>query len=152
MGTGELSSGRRGTASVSATGSVALVAVVALVALALAGCGADVERTEAGRAADAFTGAGGGDTRVACDRLAPRTLEVLEQEGAPCREALADAGLTDAGERLEVTVAGHSAQVRYARDTVFLALFDDGWRVTAAGCRRDSPDPAVPYDCTVDGR
>lgn len=151
MGTGEPSSGSRGTASVSATGSVVLVVVVALVALALGGCGAGVERTEAGRTADAFTRAGGDDTLTACDRLAPRTLEVLEQEGTPCRQALAEAGLPDAGERLEVTVAGHSAQVRYAQDTVFLALFDDGWRVTAAGCRRDSPDPAVPYDCAVDG-
>ena len=50
-----------------------------------------------------------------------------------------------------VVVAGHSAQVRYSGDTVFLARFDDGWRVTAAGCRRVSTDPAVPYDCAVDG-
>ena len=145
MGTGDGAGGRRGAASVLVSGAVALVA------LALAGCGAEVERTEAGRVADAFTRAGGGDTRAACDRLAPRTLEALEQAGGPCQQALADAGLPEAGERREVAVAGHSAQVRYAGDTVFLALFDDGWRVTAAGCRRDSPDPVVPYDCAVDG-
>ena len=51
-----------------------------------------------------------------------------------------------------MAVAGHSAQVRYAQETVFLSLFDDGWRVTAAGCSRTSTDPSVPYDCTVGGR
>jgi hypothetical protein len=33
---------------------------------------------------------------------------------------------------------------------VFLARFPDGWRVTAAGCVRDDPDPAVPYECEVE--
>ena len=69
----------------------------------------------------------------------------------PCAQALAEAGLAPAGEGSSVTVAGHSAQVRYADDTVFLARFDDGWRVTAAGCERVSSDDAVPYDCVVDG-
>lgn len=116
----------------------------------LAGCGADVERTEAARAADAFTASGAQDPAAACARLAPRALEDVEEEG-PCASALREAGLPPAGRRLGVTVAGHSAQVRYTGDTVFLARFDDGWRVTAAGCRRAAADPAVPYDCTVDG-
>ena len=60
-------------------------------------------------------------------------------------------GCAPAGAGSSVTVAGHSAQVRYADDTVFLARFDDGWRVTAAGCERVSSDDAVPYDCVVDG-
>ena len=30
-------------------------------------------------------------------------------------------------------------------DTIFLALFDEGWRVTAAGCERASTDPQEPY-------
>lgn len=145
MGNGKVASARRGTASVLVTGAVVLGA------LTLTGCGADVERAGAARAADAFTRAGVDDTRAACDRLAPRTLEAVEEDGASCPQALAEADLPEAGERREVTVAGHSAQVRYAADTVFLALFDDGWRVTAAGCRRGSPDPAVPYDCAVDG-
>ena len=37
-----------------------------------------------------------------------------------------------------------------AQETVFLALFDDGWRVTAAGCTRLA-GPAEPYDCDVEG-
>ncbi|HET6967679.1 MAG TPA: hypothetical protein VFI44_05350, partial [Ornithinibacter sp.] len=99
MGNGEAATARRATASVLVTGCMVL---------ALGACGADVERVEAGRAADAFARAGD-DTRAACDRLAPRTLEALEQDGASCPQALALAGLPDARERREVTVAGHSA-------------------------------------------
>ena len=66
-------------------------------------------------------------------------------------QALPEADLPPQSERGTVSVAGHSAQVRYARETVFLSLFDDGWRVTAAGCSRTSSDQAVPYDCTVEG-
>lgn len=128
-----------------------VVAATTLLVCALLGCSADVEREAAARAADAFTRGVSSDPLAACARLAPRTLRVVEEDGSPCPRAVAAAGLSDAGARREVTVAGHSAQVRYARDTVFLALFEDGWRVTAAGCRRDSPDPAVPYDCVLDG-
>jgi hypothetical protein len=144
MSTGELAVGPRGTASVRAV-------VVALLAVALAGCGGDVERAEAGEAADAFTAAGTTDPAAGCERLAPRTVQSLEEDGKPCSQALVDAGLPAAGARRAVEVAGHSAQVRYAGDTVFLARFDDGWRVTAAGCERTSADDAVPYDCSVEG-
>lgn len=137
------SSGRAGDPL---AGSV--VAVVA--ALALAGCGADLERDGAARAADAFTSSAASDPVAACAVLAPRTLESLEEDG-PCPQSLPATELPDAGDRRQVTVAGHSAQVRYAGDTVFLALFADGWRVTAAGCARRSDDGAVPYGCSVDG-
>jgi hypothetical protein len=136
--------GRGGTASL-------LVGAVPLLALTLVGCGADVERTEAARAADAFSAAAASDPGTACGLLAPRTLEALEEDGTPCAQALAEAGMAPAGARGPVTVAGHSAQVTYADDTVFLARFDDGWRVTAAGCERTSSDDAVPYDCSVAG-
>jgi hypothetical protein len=48
-----------------------------------------------------------------------------------------------------VEVAGESAQVRLDGQVIFLAHFPDGWRVTAAGCVREDPDPAVPYECEV---
>ena len=38
--------------------------------------------------------------------------------------------------------------VRLAGDTVFLAVFPGGWRVTAAGC---TPRGDRPYNCTVQG-
>ena len=126
-----------------------MLAVLAL-ATTLAGCGADVEREEAGAAADAFTASVGSDVQAACDLLAPRTRESVEKDGTPCAEALPEAGLVTPGRREAVTVAGHSAQARYAQGAVFLARFDDGWRVTAAGCSRVSADDAEPYDCTVE--
>jgi hypothetical protein len=116
----------------------------------LAGCGADVERQEAGRAAETFLDDATTDPAAACRLLAPRTLETLEQDGG-CTASLSGAGLSAPNGSAQVSVAGHSAEAKYPDDTVFLALFDDGWRVTAAGCSRTSPDPAVPYDCDVQG-
>lgn len=126
-----------------------LVAVAA--ALALGGC-ADAERSAVAGSADAFESALGQDPSRACDLLAPETRRQLEeQEGGPCASILPSLGLPDGDRRLATEVAGHSAQVRYGGDTLFLALFDGGWRVTAAGCERRSGDPADPYDCDVDG-
>ena len=116
----------------------------------LAGCGADVEREEVGRAAATFLADASADPAAACALLAPRTLEALESDGG-CAASLRDAGLTEPSTPARVDIAGHSAQARYPGDTVFLALFDDGWRVTAAGCSRTSPDTSVPYDCAVEG-
>jgi hypothetical protein len=39
-------------------------------------------------------------------------------------------------------------QVRFAQDTIFLARFQSGWKVMAAGC---SPVPGHPYDCRLQG-
>lgn len=117
----------------------------------LTGCASTTEEHDVVATADAFTAAAPTDPSAACGRLAPLTVEDLVADGEACPVALADAGLVAPGRRLLVTVAGQSAQVRYAADTVFLARFADGWRVTAAGCRHRSADPAVPYDCRVEG-
>ena len=122
-----------------------------LLALGLTACGADTEREGALAASDAFAASVGGDPRAACALLAPRAAQALEEDGLPCARALVEADLPTTGAHTSVTVAGHSAQVRYAEDTVFLALFDDGWRVTAAGCSRASEHRAEPYDCLVEG-
>ena len=47
-----------------------------------------------------------------------------------------------------VDVHGRQARVTLTADTLFLALFSTGWKVTAAGC---TPRPDQPYDCTVEG-
>ena len=137
---------RRGRQALVRTASVL---VTSLATLLVAGCGADVERQQAGATADTIAADVSRDPGAACALLAPRTEQSLEQDGESCAAALAADDLPAPGPRTSVAVAGHSAQVRYAGETVFLALFDDGWRVTAAGCSRTSPDPAVPYDCTV---
>ena len=133
-----------------ASGVVLAVSLALALALGLAGCGAPAERQEAGAAADRFAADEAADPAAACALLAPRTLESVEKNGTPCPQALPEDDLPAPGSRGVVSVAGHSAQVRFTGDTVFLALFDDGWKVTAAGCSRTSDDPATPYDCAIE--
>ena len=128
------------------------IATAVLVATVVGGCGADAAESEARDAADAFVADVASDPAAACQRLAPDTHASLEEDsGTSCETALGELGLESAGPAEEVDVAGHAAQVRYAGDTLFLGLFDDGWRVTAAGCERPSGDRAEPYDCDVEG-
>ena len=121
-------------------------------AMTVGGCGAGVAESDARSAADSFLDAAGTDPASACERLAPETRSTLEETTrSSCDAALRRLGLGAAGTAESVDVAGHGAQVRYEEDTVFLALFDRGWLVTAAGCRRTSDDRSEPYDCEVEG-
>ena len=66
--------------------------------------------------------------------IASRLLQEVEADG-PCAAVLGD-GAPAAAPRLEsVEVYGTNAIARFDSDTVFLARFRDGWRVTAAHCR-----------------
>lgn len=122
------------------------VLVVAALVL-LAGCSSDVAAQGAAEAAVAFVRA---EPSQACQLLAPDTAEATaEQADGDCAKALADVNVPAASPVRGVEVAGESAQVRLDGQVVFLARFPDGWRVTAAGCVRDDPDPAVPYECEV---
>ena len=88
------------------------------------------------------------DPSAACALLAPRTLEEVTRD-RPCAEAVAD-GATDPGtSQPEVEVFGKDAIARFAGDTLFLALFDTGWKVTAASCQPTTD--GRPYDCDVSG-
>jgi hypothetical protein len=89
------------------------------------------------------------DWSTACTLLAPRTRAELEKSaGKPCTAALEDEDLSDAGAVRDSRGFGTMAQVRFDRDTVFLADFASGWKVVAAGC---APVPAKPYDCALQG-
>ncbi len=121
-----------------------VVGIVAL--LLLAGCSSDVAARDASAAAVAFVRA---EPAGACELLAPDTRERVAEK-ADCAQALAKLGLPSASVVRQVEVAGESAQVRLDDQVVFLAHFPDGWRVTAAGCVRDDPDPSVPYTCEVE--
>ena len=117
-----------------------------------AGCATPGDRAAAATdAATAFLRAvADGDGRRACAGLAPTALRELEgAEGAPCARAVTEVPLPGEPAARHTDVYGWQARVEVAGDTLFLARFDDGWRVTAAGCR---PQPGGrPYDCEIQG-
>lgn len=92
-----------------------------------------------------------GDAAAACRLLAPETRNQIERSTKrPCVSALPEEDLpTDGGRVRTVDVYGDQARVVFADDTVFLASFTTGWRITAAGC---VPRGEQPYDCTIRGR
>lgn len=119
-----------------------LTVACGLAALATSGCSGVAEQEVA-----AAVAAIASDPTAACERLAPDTAEAVEESGTDCAAALAD--FTGGGQP-RVEVAGESAIARFADQTIVLARFPQGWLVTAAGCVRTDPDPAVPYDCEVE--
>jgi hypothetical protein len=125
---------------------------MAVLVLAMAGaCGTPSERrdrvtalvTRFERALDA------GQQERLCAALAPSTREELEQSAKRrCTQAIGEQALPAAGGIQRVDVYGEQARVVLAHDTVFLAHFPTGWKVTAAGCR---PRPQRPYQCELKG-
>ena len=132
----------------SRTWSAVLLAVSGLV---LTGCATVGDRS---RAADDvtvrfMTAVAGRDGKAACALLAPGTAEEVADAGdKPCAEAVLEEDLPTPGAVTGTDVYGQWAQVRLTGDTVFLAVFAEGWRVVAAGC---TPRPERPYDCVLKG-
>jgi hypothetical protein len=122
-----------------------------LAAAALAGCGGPGGREEAASAVAVrlLDAVDRDDGAAACAVLAPETLADLEQSAdQPCARAVLDEDLPAPGRMINTNVYGQWAQVRLDDDTVFLAVFRDGWRVVAAGCK---PQGDRPYDCALQG-
>jgi hypothetical protein len=126
-------------------------AVISLVLLVVvAGCGGQgsAEDSNAGAAALAFDRALS-HSGQACQLLAPGTLSELRDAFGPCLHSLPQQHLPTGSTVVSVDVYGKDALVRLDRDWVFLARFDQGWRVTAAGCR---PVPDRPFNCQIKGQ
>lgn len=123
---------------------------VAVAVATVSGCsGVGPDAAGAANAAQAFhaeTSDGEGD--AACARLDARAVDELEQSGQPCRQAVLAADVPDAAQVRDVQVWGGRGIVVLDHDVVFVARFDSGWRVTAAGC---SPREDRPYECIVKG-
>ena len=116
---------------------------------AAAGCGTDTDERDASRAAEqlyaAVAAKHGG---AACQTLTPAASHALEQqEREPCARAVTSVQLS--GSRVSrVRVYETSAAVSFAGgDTAFLDHTDQGWRVSAAGCKPMGQDPA---DCELE--
>ena len=122
-------------------------------AFSLGGCGSP-EAASATSTASRFVDLASEDPGAACAMLAPRTRDKAAEDGdGDCAEGLRSAELSPASSGSDVApeVAGHTAVVTTGGQTLFLTLFDDGWKVLAAGCTRVSADEAVPYDCALEG-
>jgi hypothetical protein len=109
--------------------------------LAATGCADTRGATAAQAAEDFFAAIRHGQGQRACALLTPRTAEGVES----CPREILTMGL-DGGAVHDTAVWGSQAQVRLARDTVFLDRFPTGWRVRAAGCE---PRSGRPYRCKV---
>jgi hypothetical protein len=116
----------------------------------LTGCSGQgsAEDRNAGAAAVAFAASAKDSPSAACELLAPETRKELESTDGPCNSALPQQVASGGGSVREVEVYGKDAIVHLSTDTVFLARFRDGWRVTAATC---TPRGDRPYDCKIKG-
>jgi hypothetical protein len=130
-------------------GLAALGGLLVVLCVLLAGCGTGQRERESMAAAREFLAAiDAGDTGAACAMIAPRTREDLEfSEKSSCEEALG--GLELSGEAVHAAaVWSDRAQVHGDNDTLFLAQFADGWKISAAGC---TPQGERPYECLLGG-
>lgn len=130
---------------------VALATALTLLVTGCAGRGS-AEDQAAADAATQFLAAVGTAPESGCDLLAPATLEQARVRRRAVRRGVGrgrEPGSPGSGEP-RVDVYGRDAMVRWGGATLFLARFDDGWRVTAAGCEPRGKD--LPYDCTIEGR
>jgi uncharacterized protein YceK len=127
-----------------------VIAATALL-VTLGGCSAVADRAEAadGVALRMLQAVDDKDGEGACAVLAPETAaELVQSADKPCAQAVLDEDLPSPGEVTGTDVYGQWAQVRLSDDTLFLAVFPDGWRVVAAGCTSRGERP---YDCTLQG-
>lgn len=120
-------------------------------ALLLGGCSAgagDVAQARAA-AAEFHRLLSAGDPAGACRLLTPRAEEdVRGPDDDQCPSALAALPIPEASRPVATSAWGRSAMVTFAADTVFVARFADGWRVTAAGCTQRADQP---FDCAFQG-
>jgi len=129
--------------------ALAVVALTTLAATGVTACGSP-ETQDATRVAQRFARAvDTSGAAAACADLAPATRSELEQSaGKRCPAAILEQHLPHTGAVRSATAYGTMAQVRLRGDTLFLARFQGGWKVMAAGC---SPKAGHPYDCTLQG-
>jgi hypothetical protein len=126
-----------------------LLVAAALAAMLLTACTPAAE-PDARAAAEQFQGAvADRDLTAACAMLSDRARHQFEGTTATgCVPALSRLTLSDAAVT-SVSVWGDNAQARLTDGALFLAEFNTGWQVTAAGCTFVSDE--VPYDCDVEG-
>ncbi|MDT0212988.1 hypothetical protein Q9R29_03720 [Rothia sp. ARF10] len=129
----------------------ALVIGTTALAMLLPGCAGrgSAENEPVADTATRFLAAVASAPEDGCGLLAPATLEEVEADGEQCPDVLPEAAGGEQSGEPTVDVYGRDAMVRWGEQVIFLARFDDGWRVTAAGCEPTGKD--LPYDCEMEG-
>jgi hypothetical protein len=125
---------------------------IAALAVLLGGCGAGSDRSTARVVTDRFFAAvAAGDGEEACAQLSPDTRSQVEsEEGKPCRDAITGLGL-DGGSVARVDVYLINAIVELSDgETAFLDKGQEGWRLSALGCKDRGKPADRPYDCEVE--
>lgn len=107
----------------------------------------------AGKAVTAFGAAlERGDGKQACDLLTAVAQSRLEQDRKkPCEQAIVEVAseLRPDGQVTHVDVAETSGFVTTASgEAFFVDRIDSGWKLSAAGCRRQAGD--APYSCALE--
>ena len=116
----------------------------------LTGCSVESpEAASAQQVAQEFTRTVTSSPVEACALLAPETRTEVEQTSSTCEQGMKDAGIPPGGTVLDAQVYGLDAMVELEHDTLFLARFGSGWKVTAAGCTPQGQDR--PYSCQIKG-
>jgi hypothetical protein len=125
---------------------------IGLAALVLGGCGPDADRSTARAVTDRFFAAlGSGNGDEACAQLSPDTRSELEsQERKPCRDAITGVGLEGAPiAGVHVYLFNAIAELANG-DAAFLEEGQEGWRLSAVGCKSQGKPTSRPYDCDVE--
>lgn len=113
-------------------------------------CSGPDEATATALTTQFYAAVGAGNGAAACDLLAPRTKSDLEQSAkTSCDKAILDEDIPAVGRPIGTEQFGTTAQVDFGNEKTFLARFQGGWKVMAAGCKPQKPDQ--PYDCQVSG-
>jgi hypothetical protein len=112
----------------------------------LVGC-ANLQQPDVEQVATAFSRPGA-DPAARCALLAPATVIALEHdESSGCAQALDQLAPPGGGPVQSTAVWGDNAQVRLTDDTLFLNRTEQGWKITAAGCRSQGD---APYLCRLE--
>ena len=127
---------------------------VALVLATLAGgCGRGDDHDAVGTVTDRFyTALDAGDGDTACAQLSTDTRSELEsQEQETCAEAVGSLRVAGGDlARIQVYVTNAKADLA-SGESAFLSFTEDGWRLSAVGCRPVGGKPADrPYDCELE--
>lgn len=126
---------------------IAFRAVPILVAgTLLAGCAHPAGSGVRAAVREFFAAVAADDGDAACADLAPQAAKALESADSTCADEIVKLGLTG-GSYVSAQVWGDRAEAKLSQDTVFLARYPGGWKLTGAGCEAQ---PKGPYDCDVE--